>query len=796
MTALVMTSPPFALAGPAGKRGPPINTLFDDSPPAYAAGRSTKLQDLLEKGTFPNSEHGTRYRHHSTIEEEDSVPSTPVRSARERRTGSTGPGAQHLFTASPPTLSQAHMADLDELDWDAPESAPPASPGRGIQVQQFNGTPTAQPLEKSFPFRLGSAFSRSVNSASALSTPSRYGLGGSDRPNPFDWSEQQPSPSHQNQSPPRPRTVHGKKDPESRGSRPAGRRPASGMHARSQSVPVVPDVEKRSVVANKFGTWGVGSKGVTEDWNEDFDFDEAPQPVPQHVGQDEKRIDSGHEMFVPRSIREQQENVVANISLLREWGLLIEELKDLRIRAVALDMLAGPYASDWQEVDAMIELADQESEEETLQPRRSPPSSPGMDFDVFEEMPLSTVTFTGRRRGSTVVRLIEPVILEEPADVEEPILVKEPMLVEESLPAELPTLIEDEPLLSPVRASPAQTLSVLRLGEPVLAIDEPLLNPEQARPAQPGAPQDNDGKPELADSDFEVEISQLRRSPLSSPRLGSNMSEWSQLPNGTVASDALEQLSLLNVEIASDASKEVRSPSVTDANVEFQEVPQSADVTIHGLEELSLPNATVASDAIEETRENITGRPRGSTVVRLTEPALAAHDLLLSPGPVSPTQHGPPPLPSFSGRPRKNSGAVARTVIEALQTKRSVSDPTALKAAQAAKKVPFDTATLRHIVPYVNGLKRKVKDAIREKEGLYSSPSRVRSPPDPTLAVATYLGEPHFRSIFNEPQSESTVPKHRLGRDHAATDNDGFGDPFADQLVDLAQSMQNMTLRP
>jgi len=44
-----------------------------------------------------------------------------------------------------------------------------------------------------------------------------------------------------------------------------------------------------------------------------------------------------------------------------------------------LGMLAGRHAQAWSEVDAMIDLADQESDEKTLEPRRSPPSSPGFD---------------------------------------------------------------------------------------------------------------------------------------------------------------------------------------------------------------------------------------------------------------------------------------------------------------------------------------------------------------------------------------------------------------------------------
>lgn len=276
-------------------------------------------------------------------------------------------------------------------------------------------------------------------------------------------------------------------------------------------------------------------------------------------------------MFVPRSIREQQENVVANIGLLREWGLLIEELKELRVRAVALDMMSGPYAGDWYEVDAMIELADQETEEKTLEPRRSPPSSPGFDYDDF---------------------------------------------------------------------------------------DEP--------------------------------------------------------------------------------------------------IPNIASAT----RPLTLPDAAVPENGVAATF----------------------------------TRTSPPPITlqqPVTTRPRKDSEAVARSVIEALQTRRSVSDPTALKPPPPAKKVPFDTATLRHIVPYVNGLKRKVKDALRETEGLYSSPRR-RVSPNSEVHQSTNR-EPAFRSIFDEPELESTAAlKRSRRREEAATDHDGSEDPWLDQQDDLTTKLRNM----
>ncbi|KAM0722980.1 hypothetical protein Q7P37_001178 [Cladosporium fusiforme] len=532
----------------SGKRGPPIETIFDESPPTFSSGRSTKLRDYLNT---PATEASERYRY-STIEEEESI-TTPKRSlAGKSPTPSplTRGASRNVFASSPPVMRE--MPEFDDIDWDTPEEEPTSSPPS--VAHPVLEIPQESPLqgERRLPIRLAPP-NKLGKSASATSTPRRSGIG-QDRATIFDWAEIQPSPSHNN-SPPRPKTVHGKKDPENRGSRPPGRRIPSGMHARSHSVPVVPDIGgiRNSSVANKFGTWGVGSKGVTEDWNEDFDFEDALPELPMAVIED-KRIDSGHAMFIPKAIQEQQQNVVANIGLLREWGLLIEELKDLRIRAAALGMLAGPHAETWSEVEAMIELADQESKESTLEPRRSPPSSPGFDDSAFDE---------------------------------------------------------------PFR-------------------------------------------------------------------------------------DALQS--------ARARARSARTSQITGTGNEDQD-----DV----LDEPQTPQRTITT------------------------------------------------------RPRKDSEAVARSVIEALQAKRAVSDSASVQAEKPAKKVPFDTATLRHIVPYVSSVKRKIKEALREAEGLYTSPGRPLDMQDKLEDDFDFSDdEPSFRSIFTDPRSESTPDNRQARRNMAITDND------------------------
>ena len=97
---------------------------------------------------------------------------------------------------------------------------------------------------------------------------------------------------------------------------------------------------------------------------------------------------------------------------------------------------------------------------------------------------------------------------------------------------------------------------------------------------------------------------------------------------------------------------------------------------------------------------------------------------------------GKRPLPVT--RPRKNSEAVARSVIEAIQQRRSPSDPVLVGSRNATppKKVPFDTATLKHIVPYVRNLLHMAKQIFRDTEALQGSPKRAREKSDPPFSKA------------------------------------------------------------
>lgn len=342
------------------------------------------------------------------------------------------------------------------------------------------------------------------------------------KPSLFDWAEQPSADqSFDDFSPQRPKTAYGNKDLDIRGSRSSGRVTQSSIHARSQSVPLAPDSKKRSAVASKFGTWGVGGKGVTEDWDEDFDFGH-PDPDDEEILQEQQRLDEGISMFVPLQIQEQQSNVLANISLLREWGLLIEELKEIKTKAVALGIAQEQGKAIFEEIDAMVDLADQEAADTGPLAGMSRASSPSGFDDEFEDA-LSHVSTENK----------------------------------------------------------------------------------------------HDVAPTVAGDDHE---------------------------------DVLAPLDALGITLR-------RSLETTSSN----------------------------------------GR-----------------------------------------RPRKNSEAVARSVIEAIQQRRSPSDPVlaADRSSSPQKKVPFDTATLKHIVPYVRNLLHKVKQVMREAEALQESPRRSREKSDPPFSKA------------------------------------------------------------
>ena len=199
----------------------------------------------------------------------------------------------------------------------------------------------------------------------------------------FDWSEMPRSDRESSLfgSSPRPRTVHSKQAAEVRSGRPTGRRPPNTLHLRSQSVPAVKESHMDSdpgYPPAKFGTWGLGNKGVSEEWTDDFDFEDsegqATQDWPETIG-------TG--MKVPQAIMDRQASVHGQFGQVQEFMLLVEGLKRLRHQGSILNLLDGESRQLWDDAESIINLATLNDDEEDSLPPQSPTFT--TNFDDFDE---------------------------------------------------------------------------------------------------------------------------------------------------------------------------------------------------------------------------------------------------------------------------------------------------------------------------------------------------------------------------------------------------------------------------
>ncbi|KAL8994101.1 MAG: hypothetical protein Q9169_005839 [Polycauliona sp. 2 TL-2023] len=358
----------------------PIETMFDDPLIAdYQKHKTIALQELLSHDSFNTVE----VQRNRIAEEEESIP-TPVRAAIPTP-NDVIPSPRHTIispspaqTESPAPLansskSQKHpilrMEDISDEEVWAIESLSGSekngsrgkhtSPGTTVRRSSHSPDPASHKTTGIEPTPLSGHVSN---------------------PNVTKWSES--PPVERVSSVPRPNTTQGK---DVRGSRAAGRRGPSAAHMRSQSVPVAPENPNHRANTSKLEAWVLGNKGVSEDWDEDFDFQENLSPrqqAPVEDGPIRTSVSSG--MLVPRSIMERQASVHGQFGHVKELTLLVEELKILRQQASDLNVTNGLSAELWKEADGIINLATLDDEEHDFFYPRSP-NSPGIDFDPFEE---------------------------------------------------------------------------------------------------------------------------------------------------------------------------------------------------------------------------------------------------------------------------------------------------------------------------------------------------------------------------------------------------------------------------
>ncbi|KAN0085094.1 hypothetical protein V8E54_001561 [Elaphomyces granulatus] len=368
------------------RRGPSIDTIFNDLP---ASGPTKEIVTQLahSMSRSSHSSQGLAAAPGSADDSLDNCTKNPTSSPRivEQNAPFSTVSPQSYFepnTSPPPTraLRHIHSDPAAFADDEGNESyLLPSSPVElDLPFRPRNEDSTSrQP-------RLESESAAAASSCRESSSPVTEWSDIRTRASVFDWSEHPRSNREGCGSGPRPKTVHGKQGNDVRGSRAPGRKAPTALHLRSQSVPVSRD----SSIANdsrqpssKFSTWGLGHKGVTEDWDGDFDFDDSDG----HSTDDNEKM--GAEsilggMKVPQAIMERQASVYGQFGHVQELTVLVEELKRLRLQGNLLHVVQGPSNDLWKEAEGIVNLATFEDEENGCSPPRSPSSR--LSFDDFD----------------------------------------------------------------------------------------------------------------------------------------------------------------------------------------------------------------------------------------------------------------------------------------------------------------------------------------------------------------------------------------------------------------------------
>ncbi|KAG9229653.1 hypothetical protein BJ875DRAFT_183245 [Amylocarpus encephaloides] len=371
--------------GSTRSRNAALDSMFDESPPSlngHPKNKRLSIHEILGNGSLSEG--------HSRIVEEDEGMSTPVKNPVVTQEDGfltpVRPGtAESDFPSSPPSFCLAtkdfSRLSLDDDEEDEDWTKDEENMEINNQLSPPSSSLNSRRVSASFRAALADVTRINGNSATSAERP---------KSNLFDWSE--PSSAEKMDymgNSPRPKTAHVKQMADGRGGRAIGRRGPGAMHIRSQSVPVVPDItgqRELSKLTPKFGTWGLGAKGVSEDWDNDFDFDNGGE---DHDG-DVPVEKSG--MHIPPTIQASQASVVGHVGQIREVCLLVEDLKRLRLLAKEKGLLDGVSAPLWKEAEGIIALAVPDEEDLTLSPPHSP-SSIDFDLDVSSEK-------TGNREGA------------------------------------------------------------------------------------------------------------------------------------------------------------------------------------------------------------------------------------------------------------------------------------------------------------------------------------------------------------------------------------------------------------
>ncbi|KAK2626843.1 hypothetical protein QTJ16_004018 [Diplocarpon rosae] len=370
--------------GSVRSHNPPLDSMFDESPPSlngHVKGKKLSIHEMLANGGFQEG--------YNKIVEEDEETSTPVEGGKSLQEdnlptpirASTAGSNDRTFPSSPPSFCLAtkdfgrlSLDDEDEdEDWTRDDENLDISNSLSPPSSSLNSR-RVSPSFRAALADLTQTGSTIANSGPAIERP---------KSNLFDWSEPSTDKVDLTGGSPRPKTAHVNQMVDGRGGRAVGRRGPSVLHIRSQSVPVVPDVASQRDYPNmtpKFGTWGLGAKGVSEDWDGDFEFESNEAEDTYDMGV--KMENSG--MLVPPAIQASQASVVGHVGQIREVCLLVEDLKRLRLLAKEKDLLSGPSATLWKEAEGIIALAVPDEEDTDLLPSHAPVPAT-LDQDVSDD---------------------------------------------------------------------------------------------------------------------------------------------------------------------------------------------------------------------------------------------------------------------------------------------------------------------------------------------------------------------------------------------------------------------------
>ena len=135
--------------------------------------------------------------------------------------------------------------------------------------------------------------------------------------------------------------------------------------------------------------------------------------------------------------------------------------------------------------------------------------------------------------------------------------------------------------------------------------------------------------------------------------------------------------------------------------------------------------------------------------------------------------------PPSTSRPRKESSAKAKSVLETIHQQRRNYEPELLDAKLAQTKLPFDTTSLKDLVTRAGVVTRALKEIVRQAEsGPETSDARPTTPRDPPY-TQMFQQAPHTPTVTKSPrvtQSPRSPRSQRgspfLGGNIAGNDND------------------------